>query len=183
MRLPQPEPEIHEPVRFRLYKWDGSPHRQAMMVYLGADVYGYWLSIPTGVIVRRQGSASVGRATHVMLVPHDGHYLAHFNAPTSENVIYADITSAPEFGDDGSGWVIAAADMDLDVVRRGDGRAWIEDEDEFMEHIDSYGYPADVAAVIRTAADELLAAVRDGSEPFGTAWLTWIDRAAVVADQ
>ncbi|NYH91440.1 DUF402 domain-containing protein [Actinopolymorpha rutila] len=61
-----------------------------------------------------------------MLVPHDGYYLAHFNAPTSENVIYADITTLPEFAHDGNGWVIAAADMDLDVVRHADGRVWID---------------------------------------------------------
>jgi uncharacterized protein len=167
-------PEIGEPVSFRMRKWDGSPHRQMMMVYLGSDAYGRWVSIPTGVRVRQPGSSSVGRAAHVMLMPHDGCFLAHFNAPTSENVIYADITTAPEFGHDRNGWVLAAADMDLDVVRRADGRTWIEDEDEFAEHIVSYGYPADVVATTRATADALLAAVRREVEPFGVTWRRWI---------
>lgn len=183
MCVPEPEPAVGEPVSLRMRKWDGSPHRQTMMVYLGADEYGRWLSIPTGVEVRQPGSSTIGRAAHVMLIPHDGFFLAHFNAPTSENAIYADVTTAPEFGRDANGWVVAVADMDLDVVRRADGQTWIEDEDEFAEHAVSYGYPADVSATTRTTADALLAAVREESEPFGTTWRRWIDQVdAIVAD-
>lgn len=179
----KPEPEIGEPVSLRMRKWDGSPHRQTMMAYLGSDEYGRWLTIPTGIEVRQPGASSISRAAHVMLIPHDGCFLAHFNAPPSRNSIYADITTAPEFGRDGTGWVIAVADMDLDVVRRADGRIWIDDEDEFAAHAVSYGYPADVVASTRASADAVLAAVREESEPFGTTWRRWIDRLdAIVAD-
>jgi uncharacterized protein len=152
-----------------------------MMVYLGSDEYGRWLAIPTGVEVRQRGS-DVNMAAHVMLLPHDGCFLAHFNAPPSPNAIYADMTTAPEFGRNGNAWVVAVADMDLDVVRRADGRIWIEDEDEFAEHAVSYGYPADVVATTRATADALLVAVREEFEPFGTTWRRWIDRVdAIVA--
>ena len=177
------EPEVGEPVSYRMRKWDGSPHRQTMMVYLGSDDYGRWLSIPTGLEVVRPDSSSADRAAHVMLVPHDGCFLAHFNAPPARNAIYADITTTPEFGRDRSGWVLAVADMDLDVVRRANGRIWIEDEDEFAAHTVSYGYPADVVATTRATADALLAAVREEREPFGTRWRQWIDRVnAIVGD-
>ncbi len=180
----EPEPEIGEPVSFLMRKWDGSQHRQTTMVYLGSDEYGRWLAIPTGIDARLPGSPSVNRAAHVMLVPDDRCFLAHFNAAPSQNAIYADVTTAPEFGHDGNGWVVAAADMDLDVVRRRDGRIWIEDEDEFAEHTVSYGYPADVVATTRATADALLTAVREECEPFGTTWRRWIDRgSAIVADR
>ena len=159
----EPEPEIGEPVSFLMRKWDGSQHRQTTMVYLGSDEYGRWLAIPTGIDARLPGSPSVNRAAHVMLVPDDRCFLAHFNAAPSQNAICADVTTAPEFGHDGNGWVVAAADMDLDVVRRRDGRIWIEDEDEFAEHTVSYGYPADVVATTRNcgrAADRRAGGVR-----------------------
>lgn len=183
----RPEPEIGTPVSLRMRKWDGSPHRQASMVYLGSDEYGGWLTnsdgspFPTGTEIRNPGDSSVRRATHVMLVPHDGCYLAHFNSPPSRTSIYADITTAPEFGRGRTGWVIGVADMDLDVVRRVDGQNWIEDEDEFAAHTVGYGYPADVVATTRAAADTVLAAVRDESEPFGTTWRRWIDRLDAIA--
>jgi uncharacterized protein len=166
MRVPETEPEIGEPVSYRMRKWDGSPHRQTMMVYVGSDEFGRWLSIPTSLVeVRQSGSTSISRAAHVMLLPHRGCFLAHFNAPPSRNAIYADVTTAAEFGLDGDGWVITVVDMDLDVVRRADGRTWIEDEDEFAEHTVSYGYPADVVARTRATADALLTVVREELEP------------------
>lgn len=109
-----------------------------------------------------------------MLIPHTGSFLAHFNEPPARNVIYADITTTPEFGLVDDGWVVAAVDMDLDVVRADDGRTWIEDQDEFTEHADSLGYSADLIASSELTADSLLAAVREKAEPFASVWKHWI---------
>ncbi|GAB3748394.1 hypothetical protein [Microlunatus parietis] len=55
-----------------------------------------------------------------------------------------------------------------------------EDEDEFAAHIVRYGYPEELVARTRATADEVLIAARDGFEPFGTAWRSWVDRAGTV---
>lgn len=170
------EPVIGEPVNLRMRKWDGSPHRQTTLAYLGSDEYGRWFTIPGGVRVPQPDTSSVGWATHVMLLPHDGRFLAHFNAPTARNHLYADITTPPELRRVEAGWVIDVIDMDLDVVHHADGRIWIEDEEEFADHTDHYDYPADLVAATRRTADALLAAVRNNAEPFGTTWRHWIDR-------
>lgn len=57
-------------------------------------------------------------------------------------------------------------DLDLDVVRAGDGPATLVDEDEFAAHTVRYAYPTALVADARAAADELLALARRGSAPF-----------------
>lgn len=176
------EPTVGTPVNLRQRKWDGSPHRQSSMEYLGSDEYGGWLAnadgspFPNNVDPLLLAESRAGRGTHAMFLPRHGCFLAHFNAPPNSATVYTDITTLPEFHHDGSAWVIAAIDMDLDVVLGADGRSWIEDEDEFAEHTDRYGYPDDVVRRMQSTADEVLAAIRNRSEPFGTAWHRWVDR-------
>ncbi|MFC7625655.1 DUF402 domain-containing protein [Microlunatus sp. GCM10028923] len=178
------EPGIGEPVTLRQRKWDGAAHRQARMLFLGSDQHGGWLANADGspfpFDAAEAGTELRRRAAHAMLIPRTGGFLAHFNAPPHRTALYADVTTVPEFSDDGSGWAIRAVDLDLDVVAAADGRCWIEDEDEFAAHTVRYRYPETVVAGARATADELLAAVRAGSEPFGTAWRHWVDRAATV---
>ena len=180
------EPTIGAAVALRQRKWDGSSHRRASMLYLGSDKFGGWLAnadgspFPVDSEARDPARVSVRRGTHVMLVPHAGCYLAHFNAPPHRTAVYADITTAPEFCADGSGWSIAAVDLELDVVRSADGQAWIEDEDEFAAHTVRYGYPPEIVARTRVAADEVLAAALHGTEPFGAIWRSWVSRAAAI---
>jgi uncharacterized protein len=158
-------------VSLRLLKWGGSPHRQTTMAYLGRDEHGAWL----GHLLTQADGRERGRPG-VTLVPRHGCFVAHFKKPPSLNWVYVDITTEPTLGLDRTGWTVAAVDLDLDVVRRDDGRVWVDDEDEFAEHAASYGYPAGVVAGARRAADAVLAAVRQEAEPFGTTWRRWIER-------
>jgi hypothetical protein len=164
-------PEMGELVSLRLLKWGGSPHRQTMMSYLGRDEHGCWL----GHLVTPADGREPGRPG-VTLVPRHGCFVAHFKQPPSLNWVYADITTEPAFSRDAAGWSVVAVDLDLDVVRRDDGRVWVDDEDEFAEHTVSFGYPADIVAAVRRTADAVLAAVRGEAEPFGTTWRRWIER-------
>lgn len=161
-----PEPEFGAPVQLRMHKWDGSPHRHTTMTYLGSDEHGRWLG-------HRRPSSDPAKG--VSLIPYHECFLAHFNTAPSLNSIYTDITTAPEFGWEGTDWVATAADMDLDIVLRNTGKSWIDDEDEFAEHTAHYGYPPDVVATTRATADAVLAAVRAGSDPFGNTWRRWVD--------
>lgn len=65
---------------------------------------------------------------------------------------------------------VTGIDMDLDVVEATDGRGtFIDDEDEFAEHRERFGYPESVAASVEARAAELLARLRAGGAPFDDA--------------
>jgi len=57
-------------------------------------------------------------------------------------------------------------DLDLDVVRSGDGPATLVDADEFAAHAARYAYPAALVAGAWAAADALLALASRGVAPF-----------------
>lgn len=178
MRGTDPRPPVGSPVDFRQRKWDKTPHREAALVYLGADEYGGWLtnSDRSQFPVNAAASDAKTDAAHVMLIPYDASYIAHFNTPPNPTAIYIDITTIPDFSKNGDGWLIAAVDMDLDVVRDAHGASWIEDEDEFAAHSVRYRYPIDMVDRSRATADGVLAAVRRQREPFATTWQSWVDR-------
>ena len=71
---------------------------------------------------------------------------------------------------------MSAIDLDLDVVRRFTGEMFIDDEDEFADHQQLFGYPTDLVERVRTTADGLLEALRTGREPFATVGFTWLER-------
>ena len=66
-------------------------------------------------------------------------------------------------------------DLDLDVVRRrATGLVELRDEDEFEEHRARFGYPEDLVRESRLAADRLMGALGDGTEPFASAYRKWL---------
>lgn len=73
--------------------------------------------------------------------------------------VYCNVALPPILGPGRLDWV----DLDLDVVRSGDGPATLVGEDEFAAHAARYAYPAALVASARAAADELLALASAGS--------------------
>ena len=66
-------------------------------------------------------------------------------------------------------------DLDLDVVRRrATGAVELRDEDEFAEHRVRFGYPDDLVANAESTAKWLFGALGDGTEPFATAYRSWL---------
>ena len=55
---------------------------------------------------------------------------------------------------------------------------FVDDEDEFAEHQERYGYPADVVSRAEQAAAWLTEAVRAGDGPFGGAAAAYLDAVA-----
>ena len=76
--------------------------------------------------------------------------------------VYCNVALPPTLSRDRLDWV----DLDLDVVRSGDGPATLVDEDEFAAHAARYAYPAALVAGARAAADALLALASRGIAPF-----------------
>lgn len=181
-----------DPIRVEMTKWGNRPHWEFDGVWLGSDAYGEWLGFPVGTPHARPGFAFDSGVDTVTLVPRDAHWIATFHATGLWCEIYIDISTPPTWDGD----VLRAVDLDLDVVRLSDplpthahaaaaefgrtaGEIYIDDEDEFLEHQVSYGYPADVVAAARASADELFDAVSSGASPYdGKTPVPWLEKLA-----
>jgi len=73
--------------------------------------------------------------------------------------------------------------MDLDVVKALDGRGlWIDDRDEWDEHLVHYGYPDDVQRHLEALAEDLERRVAVSEPPFDDATAdVWLARLADLA--
>ena len=154
-------------------KFDGALHWNHAAVRLGEDRHGIWVGIGLTVPVFR-GAEQQGalEAPFVILLPREAWWTAAFNAEPHRTEIYCDITTVPEWTDEG----VTMVDLDLDVRRRRTGAVELLDEDEFVEHRVRYGYPDDVAAAAEESAAWLMHAVTGYDEPFGVASHEWLAR-------
>ncbi|WP_203665009.1 DUF402 domain-containing protein [Actinocatenispora rupis] len=160
-----------EDVRVRYRKYDGALHWHFDALRLGTDEFGTWLGCPAGTVLQRGHELTlVWEEAQVLLVPVDRWWTANFNAEPHRTEIYCDIASVATWhGDE-----LRAVDLDLDVVRRRDGRVELLDEDEFAEHQVKYGYPPDVVAAAEAAAADLYRSISANEEPFATRYRTWL---------
>ncbi|MEV6129508.1 DUF402 domain-containing protein [Streptomyces violaceusniger] len=153
-------------------KYDGTLHWNLRMRRLGEDDHGVWLGLPGGTVMRKGYGPMVPIAwAHVILLPRGAWWTAAFNAPPRETEIYCDIATPPRWV---SSHEVTMVDLDLDVIRKRDGRTLLDDEDEFAEHQVRYGYPADVIAEAEAAGRWLMDAVGGRAEPFGDACERWL---------
>lgn len=174
-----------DPIRVEMTKWGDRPHWEFDGVFLGSDSYGEWLGFPAGTHNSRPGHAFDSAVDAVTLVAPDAYWVATFQGPGLWCDTYIDITAPPTW----DGRVLRAVDLDLDVIRMaadlspadpmakvaGAGEVVIDDEDEFLEHQVSFGYPAEVIAKARASADELFDAVQERVAPYdGKAHLAWL---------
>ncbi len=179
-----PAPQVGDTVRQRMAKWGGGRHWQGEYSFLGTDEFGHWLGAPAGSLVRRPGAQFHGPAASLRLVPHDGAYLASFNADTGDgqamrSMIYVDMTSVPTLQWEPKGWTLRAVDLDLDVIKlRDTGEVFVDDRDEFADNQVAYGYPPEIIELAERTAREVEDAVRGGVEPFGSVGFGWLARFA-----
>ena len=84
-------------------------------------------------------------------MPYHGWWAATFyeweDHPDSHDV-YVDVTTVPVW----DGPTVTMIDLDLDVVREWSGDVFIDDEDEFADHRQRLGYPAEVVVAAPAAA-------------------------------
>jgi uncharacterized protein len=159
---------VTDVVRVRYSKYDGTAHRDYPARRLSDDQHGTWLGVDAGTASIYHGQPSVERIPFVLLIPRDEWWTAMFNPPPRTSEIYCDITSPARWESDDA---VHLVDLDLDVVRRrGTGEVELRDEDEFAVHRVSFGYPEDVIAPAQAAAAWLRAALRNGSQPFASAY-------------
>ena len=166
--------EPGRPTTVQYYKYPDALHWRHDMVWLGEDSHGTWLGAPAGSTVQRGHEPPRSwPEPFVQLIPAEGWYTVLGNTPSSKYAVYVDIITSPT-------WVsrdrVEMIDVDLDVVRDWNGSVSLLDEDEFIEHQETLGYPPWLRDGARTAAAEVTLAVERSREPFGSLHLAWLAR-------
>jgi protein associated with RNAse G/E len=158
-------------VRVIYTKWDGSAHRDYPARRFAEDELGTWVGVTRGTSSVYHGRPSVEQIPFVLLIPHSAWWTGMFNPVPRTSEVYCDIATPARWEDD----TVHIIDLDLDVVRRRTtGLVELRDEDEFEEHRVQFGYPDNAVSEARAAAEKLLIALGDGSEPFATDYKQWL---------
>ena len=167
----------HDEVSIRWRKWDGSPHWSTDAELLGEDEYGVWLGRRTGGVESRPGRSYVATTDNVVLIPHDGEWVASFFPPEHPDRVRVYVDIATDVQWNATTRALTAIDMDLDVIRTDDDRGvWIDDEEEFEEHRVQMGYPDDLAATMRATAKHVERMVVDREAAFDGRADAWLAR-------
>jgi uncharacterized protein len=160
-------------VDVRFTKWGGGRHWEFPVTVLGTDDHGVWAGAGVGTRLWRPAASFVSGFDWVTLVPHESAWAASFYDSDEQPIAaYVDMTTPAVW----TGRTVSMVDLDLDVILRRDGTLFVDDEDEFAAHRVSLRYPAEVVAMARAAADEVLARIADETEPFGAVGRTWVER-------
>lgn len=159
-------------------KFNGKAHWVVPGKYLGSDDFGHWIYQGAGSFVSRPDAAFFAESDAVLLVPHQGDWVAtYYNPPKPSNTrIYVDL--AAELG-----WKrirpttyeFHMIDMDLDVIQRGNGQSFIDDEDEFLAHSAQMNYPRELIEATEAQCAQIFEAVSSGQKPFDGHDLAWIN--------
>jgi hypothetical protein len=147
------------------------------MIHLGTDEHGDWLGGPTGLTMASPGLRAVLDFPSVLLVPPTKPWMARFNSDVDLDKragceVYLDIATAATWAPDGGR--VTAVDLDLDVIRRWDGRVVVLDEDEFAVHQVSFGYPSEVIELALRSCTERRHALESGCEPYASVYRHWL---------
>ncbi|MEU8815869.1 DUF402 domain-containing protein [Actinoplanes sp. NPDC048796] len=165
----------NETVRVVYTKYDGSAHRDYPARRFDEDDLGVWVGVTRGTSSVYHGRPSVEQIPFVLLIPHHAWWTGMFNPPPRTSEVYCDITTPARWEGD----TVHIVDLDLDVVRRrSTGVVELRDEDEFAEHRELFGYPGDLVREAHAAADKLMVALGDGSEPFAHHFHKYLQKVA-----
>ncbi len=154
----------------RSVKYDGSLNYQWSAQVLWEDAGGFVWHTPIGAPFTRPTGVSPTPYDWVGRVWYDRWYMVDasllpLNVAGAAGVLdhyYCNLGMPGEW----RGTTYHFVDLDLDILIYPDGRHLLLDEDEFAAHTTRFGYPADVVAATRQAAQDVLALARSGAAPF-----------------
>ena len=166
-------------MRIQYLKHPDTPHwSHDPMVALGEDEHGLWFG-STAETWLQKGEVAVPRTLHekgfrsphpfVQLIVPDGWWTLVYNGTGRDISHYVDVVT-PAIVTPAS---ITLVDLDLDVIRSQEGDVTIDDEDEFLVHLEQLGYPPFWVDKARTTAAELLIRLERRDEPFAETCAKW----------
>ncbi|MGG5172804.1 DUF402 domain-containing protein [Pseudarthrobacter sp. J1738] len=183
-------PQVGDLVVVRHRKYNGGAHWLYASEALGQDHHGVWLARPAGTLLSRPGVGLYSRSPVLLLIPRltansGAEYMVEFfdHQHPGDFRVYADIVSHSKWTPmRPAGWEISAIDMDLDVVRSTTRGDYIDDEDEFLEHQEIFGYPQELIAATRNAADQLFEHLEQSTGPFDGSAAAWFEKLYALFD-
>lgn len=164
--MAEPANRIHIDMR----KWPDREHSQIEASRLGGDEYGTWIYAKPGTLLTRGQESLNLEFGFVGLAPDDEWWVVEFWLGHPEVDLYVNIGTPPVW----NGSRLTQIDLDLDVIRRLDGRVEVIDIDEFEEHQVEYGYPEELVVGAREAADRAVEMIQDSAEPFASVFERWV---------
>lgn len=164
--------------KLQFVKPDQTEHWSICVTPMGCDEFGTWFEADRGWVMSRPGQQVIVDNPSVWLLPAQGNYLARFNGALADGSlpgcdVYVDICAGTQWRED-EVWL---TDLDLDVVRSQDGQVSLVDQEEFLEHIGTYGYSMDLVRTAVLSSDSVVNALALGREPFGRVGRAWLDQA------
>lgn len=161
-----------DPVRVQFTKWGGGRHWGVEVRWLGEDEHGRWLGWPGGSVWSRPDAEFSAQGLQVGLFPRDRGFAATFYEAVADYAfrVYVDVAAAPVWAQG----VVAAVDLDLDVVQTFEGEVAVLDEDEFIQHQVELGYPPRVVAEAQAECERVRQELEVGAghfaEPLAAHW-------------
>lgn len=152
-------------------KYPDHLHWQYEIGYLGEDVHGLWLHLPSGTPARRGSEPPRNiEPGFVALVPPDDPWIVEFYMSHPWHLVYVNIGTVPIV----AGTTIHQIDLDLDVVLTVDNEVVVLDEDEFALHQVQYGYPDEMVDAALAATREAVNRLTHRLGPFDGAASAWL---------
>lgn len=157
-------------VEVRTLKWPRRPQTAAVTHVLGEDSYGLWLGVRQDDIWWTADGLEMGtfETPIVKLVPPNAYWSVCFRP--SDPIVDVDIVLPPVWKGD----VLEEIDLEIDVLRGGDGVVEVRDRDVFDRVRESWPMPIDVVQEALETCQRIRAMVERREEPFqdvGPAWL------------
>lgn len=152
------------------YKWPDRLHWEVSGALVGRKEDSLWVATAKGTPISRPSGAppAVASGDSVLVCSPTRPWVARwYRAPgefgrSARFSCYVDITTHPVIGDDR----IDVVDLDLDVVVTWEGKVQVLDEDEFLEHAVSFGYPEDLQDQALKSCKEVQALLAEWAAPF-----------------
>jgi uncharacterized protein len=165
-------------VKLQFLKLNQTEHWSFYVAPMGCDEFGTWFKADRGWMISRPGQRVVVDNPSVWLLPAQGNYLARFNGALGDGSlprsdVYVDICTGREQREN----ELRLIDLDLDVVRSQDGQVQLVDQEEFLEHIGTYGYSMDLVRTAILSSDSIVNALALRREPFDRVGKAWLDQA------
>jgi len=143
------------------------------MVRLGEDEHGVWLGARRGSTLQRGAEPAQAAPWHFVQLIQPGSWWTLIANDSTRIRFYVDIVTPPVWQ---SPDLVTMVDLDLDVVLEVGGTVYIDDEDEFAEHLQALDYPSAWVTKVPETAAEMADRIRRSKEPFRSVAESWLSR-------
>ena len=166
------------PIDHHTTKYDGSLHYQFDAEIVESSENAIVIYRGTGVKVRSYRGELLSETQLVVFFYGDRYHnvVIVWNSDWTPKMHYVNIALPARW----NGERVSAVDMDLDIVRKAStGEMFVDDEDEFAQHIDKFGYSDDLIEKCRSEVTRIQGAMKGRQGIFSDEIFRWRPGAAI----